>query len=184
MKKMETVLKFDRVILVKELNEKFCKIGEAFEVANILNDNSFLLRDAKTRVALGVVSFNDFENCFVHESNFSGWTKWQQFKGFDNQNDCFYKTNRRDIEVKFVTDKVRAKSFLHKDDEFNLSFGLNMAYLRCVNKVLEKKRVKHEEELEKINEELARVNAELAKINNEIADNERSIQDMINSLEA
>ena len=166
---METTLKFDRVILVKELNEKFCKIGEAFEVANILNDNSFLLRDAKTRVALGVVSFSDFENCFVHESNFSGWTKWQQFNGFDNQNDCFYKTNLKDVEVKFVTDKVRAKSFLHKDDEFNLSFGLNMAYLRCVNKALEKKKARYEEELN--------------RINGEMADNERTIQKMINSLE-
>ena len=50
---METTLKFDRVILVKELNEKFCKIGEVFEVANILN-NSFLLRDVNTRVEIGV----------------------------------------------------------------------------------------------------------------------------------
>lgn len=164
---MESTLKFDRVILIKELNEKFCKIGEAFEVANIL-ESSFLLRDAKTKVAIGVVSFKDFENHFVHESNFNGWTQWQQFTGFDGQNDCFYKTNRKDVEVKFVTDKVRAKSFLHKDDEFNLSFGLNIAYLRCLNKALAKEKNKHEEELK--------------QINNKIADNERTIQKMINSL--
>lgn len=172
---METVLKFDRVILVKELNEKFCKIGEVFEIANILNDNSFLLRDAKTRVALGVISFNDFENCFVHESNFDGWTKWQQFSGFDGQCDCFYKTNRRDVEVRFVTDKVKAKSFLNKGDEFNLSFGIQLAYLRCLNKALAKKKNVHEEELKKHEEELK-------KIDNEMADNKRIIQKMINSL--
>lgn len=166
---MESTLKFDRVVLIKELNEKFCKIGEAFEVANIL-ENSFLLRDAKTKLAIGVVSFEDFENCFVHESNFGGWTNWQQFNGFDGQNDCFYKTNRKDVEVKFLTDKVRAKSFLHKDDEFNLSFGLNMAYLRCMNKALEKKKASCEEELK--------------RIDNEIADNKRVIQKMIASLGA
>lgn len=171
---MKTTLKFDRVVLIKELNEKFCKIGEVFEIANIL-DNSFLLRDAKTKVAIGVVSFEDFENCFVHEENYKGWTPWIQFNGFDGQNDCFYKTNRKDVVVKFTTDKVRAKSYLHKDNEFSLSFGLNMAYLRCMNKALEKKKAECEMELE-------RINAELARINNEIADNKRTIQKMINSL--
>ena len=166
---METTLKFDRVVLVRELDEKFCKIGEVFEVANIL-ENSFLLRDSKTKMAIGVVGFEDFESHFVHESNFSGWTNWQQFNGFDGQNDCLYKTNRKDVEVKFVTNKVRAKSYLHKDDEFNLTFGLNMAYLRCLNKALEKKRIEYEEELK--------------KINSEIADNKKTIQKMINSLES
>lgn len=171
---METTLKFDKVVLIKELNEKFCKIGEVFEIANIL-ENSFLLRDAKTRVAIGLVGFEDFENCFVHEENYKGWTPWIQFNGLNGQNDCFYKTNRKDVEVKFITDKVRAKSFIHKDDEFNLSFGLNLAYLRCTNKVLEKKKAMHEEELIKHKEELAR-------INNEIADNKKTIQKMISSL--
>ena len=173
---METTLKFDKVVLIKELNEKFCKIGEVFEIANIL-ENAFLLRDTKTRIAIGVVSFEDFENCFVHEENYKGWTPWIQFTGFDGQNDCFYKTNRKDVEVKFVTDKVRAKSFIHRDDEFNLSFGLNLAYLRCMNKALEKKKAECEEEL-------ARVTEKLARINNEIADNSRTIQKMINSLNA
>lgn len=166
---METTLKFDRVVLIKELNEKFCKIGEAFEIANIL-ENSFLLRDAKTKVALGVVSFSDFENHFVHEENFTGWTPWQQFTGFNGQNDCFYKTNRKDVEVKFETDKVRAKSYLCKGNDFSLSFGLNMAYLRCANKALEKEKAKHEEELNRINEE--------------IANNKKTIQNMINSLKS
>ena len=52
---METILKFDRVILTKELNDKIKKVGDVFEIANIL-DNSFLLREAKSRVAVGVVS--------------------------------------------------------------------------------------------------------------------------------
>lgn len=172
---MDTTLKFDRVVLIKELNEKFCKVGEVFEIANVF-ENSFLLRDAKTKLAIGTVSFNDFERCFVHEENYKGWTPWIQFNGFDGQNDCFYKTNRKDVAVKFTTDKVRAKSYLHKDNEFSLSFGLNMAYLRCCNKALEKKRAECEIEL-------VRLNTELARINNEIADNKKTIQKMINSLE-
>ena len=165
---MKTILKFDRVILVKELNEKFKKVGEVFEVANILDD-SFLLRDAKTRVAIGVVSFEDFEKCFVHEENFKkGWTPWTSMVGFDRQNDIIYRTNFRKVQVKFIRDKVRAEACCCKDDEFNLSFGLQIAYFRCLNKAMSKKKAVYERELKEINAE--------------IVDNERIIQKMVNSL--
>lgn len=165
---METTMKFDRVVLVKEMNEKFCKLGEVFEVANIL-ENSFLLRDTKTRVAIGVVSFDDFEKHFVHESNFKGWTQWVPFTGYDGQVDAYYRTNRHKTQVRFVTNKVRAESSKHNDDEFNLYFGIQLAYLRALNKSHYKKKEEYENALK--------------KINSEIADNERMIQKMVNSLE-
>ena len=165
---METALKFDRVVLVKELNEKFCKIGEVFEIANIL-ENAFLLRDAKTRIAIGVVSFEDFENCFVHEENYKGWTPWIQFTGFDGQNDCFYKTNRKDVAVKFLTDKVRAESCCSKVNDFNLAFGIRLAYLRCLNKARTKQRIELEEKLN--------------MVEHEIAKNLTTIKKMVNSLD-
>jgi hypothetical protein len=164
---METTLKFDRVLLIKELNKTFKKVGEVFEVANVF-DGSFLLRDAKTKLALGVVNFEDVEKHFVHAENFKGWTKWTLFNGFDNQNDCMYRSNGKKVQVKFLTDKVRAESCCHKDNEFNLAFGIQTAYLRCLNKSLVKKKKKYEEELK--------------KIDMEIIDNERIIQKMINSL--
>lgn len=166
-RKMNTMLNFDRVVLVKEMNEKFSKVGELFEVANIL-DNSFLLRDARTKTAIGVVAFEDFEKCFVHEPNYHGWTSWQRFNGFDGQSDCFYRTNRRKTQVKFVTDKVRAESCCCREDDFNLSFGLQIAYLRCLNKALSKKTTKYEEELK--------------QIDIETKDNERIIKKMLDSL--
>lgn len=165
---MDTVLKFDRVVLVRELNDKFKKVGEVFEVANIL-DNSFLLRDAKTRVALGVVSFRDFEDCFVSEPNYTGWTPWVSFAGYDGQSDCMYRTNRKKVQIKFLTSKVRGEACRSKGDDFNLSFGIQLAYLRALNKALEQQKVKHEEELN--------------WINRDIADNENILKKMINSLE-
>ena len=110
---METVLKYDKVILTKELNDKIKKVGDTFEVANVL-DGSFLLRDAKTRVAMGIISFEDFDKHFVPVENFKGWTKWTQFVGFDGHSDVFYRTNRRKTQVKFLTDNVRAESCCHK----------------------------------------------------------------------
>ena len=165
---METTLKFDKVVLVKELNDKFKKVGEVFEIANIL-DNSFLLRDTKTRIAIGVVNFDDFERCFVHKENFKGWTQWAPLTGFDGQTDVLYRTNHKKVQVKFITDKVRGECSCHRDDEFNLFFGVQIAYLRALNKALNKKAAEHVEELK--------------KINREIIDNERIVQKMVNSLE-
>lgn len=165
---MNTTLKFDRCILTKELNEKFKKVGEVFEIANVLDD-SFLLRDAKTKIALGVVNFEDFDKCFVHEENHKGWTSWTQMAGFDGQNDVYYRTNRKKVQVKFLTSKIRAEACCCKEDEFNLSFGLHMAYLRCLNKVLTKKKNEYE--------------TNLAAINRDIADNNRMMQKMLNSLD-
>lgn len=171
---METTLKFDKVVLVKELNDTIKKVGEIFEIANIL-DGSFLLRDSKTRIALGVVSFEDFEKHFVHAENFKGWTPWIPIVGFDGQTDVYYKTNRKKVMVKFLTDKVRAESCCSKVNDFNLAFGIRLAYLRCLNKAWAKRKSEYEATLNEYE-------TKLTKANTEIVDNERIIKSMINSL--
>ena len=165
---MNTVLKFDRVVLSKELNDKFKQVGETYEVANIL-ENSFLLRNAKTKVAIGVISFEDFEKHFVSEENFKGWTKWEKIIGFDGQTDAMYRTNRKKVQVKFLTNNVRAECCCCKNDDFNLSFGIQLAYLRCLNKARARQRIELEESLN--------------IIEHEIAENETIIKKMINSLD-
>lgn len=164
---MDTVLKFDRVILTKELDEKVKKVGDVFEIANIL-DNTFILRDGKTRIAVGVVSFKDFDEHFIREEKFKGWTNWTPLIGFDGQSDAFYRTNRKKIQVKFLTDKVRAEACCCKDDDFNLGFGVQLAYLRCLNKARAKQRIELEEKLN--------------MVEHEIAENETIIKKMVNSL--
>lgn len=165
---MDTVLKFDRVILTKELNEKIKKVGDVFEIANIL-DNTFLLRDGNTKIAVGVVSFEDFDKHFVHEGNFKGWTQWTPIVGFNGQTDALYRTNRKKVQVKFLTDKVRAEACCNKTNEFNLSFGVQMAYLRCLNKANEKQRAECEKKIK--------------FINHDIAENDTIMKKMISSLE-
>lgn len=165
---MNTYLKFDRVILTKEFNDKFKQVGEAFEIANILED-SFLLRNAKTKVAVGVINFKDFEKYFVREDEFNGWTRWTQIVGVDGQNDAFYRTNHKRVQVRFLTDNVRSEASCNVGDDFSLSFGINLAYLRCVNKVLEKKKAEHKKAWR--------------AIGRNIAENEGFIKKMLNSLE-
>lgn len=165
--KMNTVLKFDRVVLIKELDEKLKQVGDAFEIANII-DGSFVLRSANTRTAVGVVSFEDFENHFVREEGFNGWTNWTPLVGFDGQSDCFYRTNRKKTQVKFLTDNVRAEACCCNDDDFNLAFGIQLAYLRCLNKARTKQRFELEEKLN--------------MVEHEIAENKTIIKKMVNSL--
>lgn len=164
---MKTVLKFDKFVLTKELNDKIKKVGDMFEVANVLDD-SFLLREEKTKVAVGVINFEDFEKHFVPVESFKGWTPWMRIVGFNGQTDIFYRTNRKKTQVKFLTDNVRGECCCCKDDEFNLSFGIQMAYLRCLNKALAKRKAEYEEKL----------NA----IDSDIANNNRIAKKMINSL--
>lgn len=166
---MNSVLKFDRYILIKELNDCIKKVGDTFEVANILED-SFLLREAKSKVAVGVISFEDFDKYFIPEENFTGWTRWTPLVGFDGQNDVVYRTNKRRVQVKFVTNKVRAEACCHKGDDFNLYFGIQMAYLRCLNKALKKQKLEYEDKLK--------------SISCEIVDNNKIIEKMLSSLNA
>jgi hypothetical protein len=165
---MNTVLKFDKCVLVKELNEKFKQVGDVFEVINVMED-SLLIRDTKTRVTIGIVSFKDFEKHFVRENNFKGWTNWTPLVGFDGQTDALYRTNHKKTQVKFITDKVRAEACCSKTDDFNLSFGIQIAYMRCLNKAMSKQR-------DELNEKICRINSE-------IADNESIMKKMINSLD-
>lgn len=162
-----SVLKYDKVILVKEFGEKMKKVGEVYEIASIL-DSDFLIRDSKTKIALGVISFEDFDKHFVHEDNFKGWTKWSPLVGFDGQSDAFYRSNGKKTQVKFLTDNVRAECCCCNDDDFNLSFGIQLAYLRALNKA----RLKQKAELEET----------MKSVEHEIAENNTIIKKMVNSL--
>lgn len=145
----KTVLMFERFVLTKELNDKIKKVGDVFEIANI-SETSFLLRDSQTRVAVGVVSFEDFESHFVREEEFNGWTPWTPLAGVSGHTDAFYRTNRRRVQVRFLTEGVRSEACCNTVDDFNLFFGIQLAYIRCMNKALEKEKKKYEDELYRI----------------------------------
>lgn len=166
---MDTILKFDRVVLTKELNEKIKRVGDVFEIANIL-DGSFVLRDSKTKTALGVVSFEDFDKHFVKEDSFKGWTPWTPILGLAGQTDAVYRTNRRRVQVRFLTDKVGAEACCCKDDDFNLYLGIQIAYSRCYTKALTKRKEEHERKLKEIKGEIKENNRVLKKLINSLGD--------------
>lgn len=72
------------------------------------------------------------------EKKRSGWTDWAEV---GDGTDAMYKTNFKKVKVKFTTNKIVAESCCCKHDKFDLSFGIHMAYLRCLVKVWEKKKL-------------------------------------------
>ena len=150
------------------------KVGDVFEIANVLDD-SFLLREAKSKVAVGLITFEDFDKHFVKEEDFKGWTNWTPFVGFDGQTDAYYRTNRRKTQVKFVTDKVRAERCRNKNDEFNLYIGIQTAYLRCCNKLLNK-------QYQECHDKILELNKKMYDIEGEIVENDKILKKMMSQL--
>lgn len=151
---MQSVIKYDTVILTKEYRDKFCKVGDEFEVVSILNDSMYLLRDAKTKVAIGTVNLTDFDEYFVHKENFKGWTPWQKFIGGNGETDIAYRTNRKKVQVRGLTNNVMGESHCHKDDDFVLMRGIYIAYMRYLLKSLGKQKKEHEDKVKQINSEM------------------------------
>lgn len=145
-----SVVKYDRVILTEAFG-KMEAVGEVYEIASVL-ENSFVIRDSRTRVALGVITFDEFDKHFKKEDEVTGWTPWTKFAGVDG---CaaFYRTNFRKVEVRFDGVKSVASCNL-VEDEFNLYFGIRLAYGRCVHKLLMKEKNKLEKELKAVNSNL------------------------------
>ena len=165
----DSVMKLDKVVLVKEFGDKITKVGKVYEIANIL-DNGYMIREASgARVAVGVVGFNDFNTYFKRQEDFKGWTEWMPLLGFDGQNDVFYRTNLKRVQVKFVKGNIKSEACCCPVNEFNLYYGIRLAYLRCCNKFLSKQKTELEQKLK--------------EVNCEMTDIKKGIQKMINSLE-
>lgn len=144
-------LKYDKVVLVKEFG-KMHSVGETYEIASVL-DNSFVIRDYHTKVALGVISFEEFNNYFSKEPDVKGWTSWTKFTDKDGGT-AFYRTNFKKVEVRCNNVRALASCNLN-EDYFNLSTGLMIAYGRCLNKLLLKEQEKYEKKLKEISEEIS-----------------------------
>ena len=159
------ILRGDRLILTKEY-DKMKMVGAAYEVANI-TETSVVMRDAKTKIAVAALPIDIVEQYFERPENVKGWLPWTQIVGERDSVIAFYRTNGRKVQVRTINN-IRSEASCH-GDEFNLFFGIRLAYLRCQQKVLNN------------NEEF--LYGELKKVANFRSDNERTMKKMMDSLE-
>ena len=159
-----SVLKGDKVILIKEFNElKF--VGKEYEVANI-TETSIVLRDVKTKVAIASINIDEFDSYFEKSERFSKWTEWTTF-ATEGSVIGLYRTNGKKVEVKW--NGYKSAAYCSKLDDFSLYFGLTLAYKRCIVKFLKKQQEYHKKMLH--------------VTNGELLDYENAIKIMINSLD-
>ena len=159
------ILRGDRLILTKEY-DKMKMVGATYDVANI-TETSVVMRDARTKIAVAALPINIIEEYFKKPEEVKGWLPWTQIAGENGGVVAFYRTNGRKVQVRTINN-IRSEASCH-DDEFNVFFGVRLAYLRCQQKVLNN------------NEEF--LYSELKKVTNIKSDNEKTMKKMMDSLE-
>ena len=156
----------DKVVLTKHF-DRYNKVGEVYEIGNIA-DNGFIIRDAVTKIAIGLVSFHDFFSCFEKQED-KKWTDWN-IAHYDGESDkdvdvlINYRTNGKRVEVKAFGCKGVASCM--PDDNFNLSKGIYIAFLRCKLAFLSKKRVDLTKETVDTYFEMNKIHNDLIKATN------------------
>lgn len=144
----------DKIVLKKEYgNLKF--VGEMFEVGNI-TDTSIVIRNVKNKVAVASISIDDFYEYFSEVEQAKQWTKWTKFI-VENGKIAFYRTNQKKVQVKIDcgTETFKGESCCNTDeDEFNLYYGLNIAYCRCKIKKLQSIKNKYKDAINEINKDI------------------------------
>lgn len=161
------VVRNEKVILIKEMgNMKM--VGQVYEVANI-TDTAVVLRDVNSKIAIGAVNIDDFDKYFKswEESDSVEWTKWQRMIDQQGNSVAYYRAKGNKVQVRTV-DGFRSEANCHDVDEFNLVFGVQLAYERCVAKHLKKSEAEHEEALK--------------RIHSDMAENQNRMKKMVNSL--
>lgn len=160
------ILRNDKVVLIKEFGE-LKTVGEIYEVAN-LTDTAIVLRDVNTKVAVGAIGIDNFGEYFIKKEDVNGWTPWQRLVDSAINTIAFYRTNHKKVQVK-VFNKYRAEATCNKGDDFNLHFGICLAYARCMDKFYTD--VKHDYE------------EGLKNVTSDMLANKNVIKRMINSLD-
>lgn len=147
------IIKNDKVVLVNEF-ESLKVVGQMFEVANIVPGGSVILRDYRTKVAACAISVNDIDKYFKKLDDVFGWTKWTRIADPMGDMIAEYRTNQKKVEVRIPNDMlddnigsngrvIRSTATCSQGDEFNLSFGIQLAYMRCERKYLKMRNKYH-----------------------------------------
>jgi hypothetical protein len=167
------IMRNDKVVLVNGM-DGFKKVGETFEVANV-TDTKVILRDVTSKVAVGAIDIDTFEVYFKKAEEVTGWLQWENLVDRTGNVIAHYRTNGKKVQVR-TPDGYRAETTCNKGDDFNLFFGIQLAYNRCLMKSL------NDEEASLV-EAIEDLEGELNVIRSAKSETKHTIKMMINSLE-
>lgn len=156
----------DKVVLTKSF-DRYNQVGAVYEIGNVV-DNGFIIRGVHSKLAIGLINFHDFFSCFEKQED-KKWTDWS-FAHYDGESDndadvlINYRTNGKRVEVKAYGCKGVASCM--PDDNFNLSKGIYIAFLRCKSAFLSKKRISLMKEVNNTYSEMNKIHNDLIKATN------------------
>lgn len=165
------IVKNDKVILKNEIGN-LKKIGSTYRVVDITNAHIVVENIDNNNETL-VIEIDEFENYFDKKENIKEWTTWQKLISPDGDTIAFYRTNMKKVQVKI--DGFKGETTCHKNDEFNLYFGITLAYKRCIEKYLKETIKECEYYIEEYTKHLEHCKSNLI-------DNKNKIKMIINSL--
>ena len=167
------IMRGDKVVLVKGM-DSFKKVGETFEIANI-TETKIILREVTSKIAVGAVDIDAFETHFKKPEEISGWTKWEKLVDHVGNVIAHYRTNGKKVQVR-TPDGYRSEATCHKVDNFDVFFGIQLAYSRCLVKSLSDKE-------DSLMADMVAIERELGNVQSVRSEVKHAIKMMVNSLE-
>lgn len=140
--KTKSVFVNDKVVLLREYDQ-LKQVGDTFEVANF-TDKMVVLRNAKTKVAVCALPTADFFEYFEKQEDVGfKFTPWSTLIDATTGGVLgTYRTNHKKVQVmlpiEYKGSYIRAEASCNKGDNFDLWFGIRLAYARAKVKAYEK----------------------------------------------
>lgn len=125
----------DKVMMIRGM-ERMNMVGEMFEVSGI-TDNSIVLSREVDGVAVCAADVNTFDKYFVKPKEANVWSDWYELYDDSFNVYAWYRVRpakgKVEVKIRFGNEcMIRKTSTCSQGDEFNLEFGIRLAYNRCM----------------------------------------------------
>ena len=146
-----------KIRLVRKMENFPFRIGTIFTVENITQNNHITI---KNKIGIGIMAYDKLEKYFEIASK-NKWTDWTiKYKysiafgetSYNKGVDFKYRHNCKTVEI--IKDGIKVRAYCHKDDEFDLEKGIEVALAKFEIKKEENKVKKLSLELRFAEEEL------------------------------
>ena len=148
-----------KIRLVREIGKFPFRMGTIFTVEDFYKDDSIII---KNRLGIGIMTCDELEKYFEIASK-SKWTDWIiKYKysvtfsetNYNKEVDFKYRHNCKIVEI--IKDGIKVRAYCHKDDEFDLEKGIEVALAKFEIK-------KEENKVKKLSSDLIYSEKELEK---------------------
>ena len=144
----------DKVMMIKSL-ERMNLVGEIFEVTGI-TENSIVLSREVDGVAVCAAGVDTFDQYFVKAKEANIWSGWQELYDDSFNVYAWYRVRpakgKVEVKIRFNDEcMIRKTATCSQGDEFNLEFGIRLAYNRCMKEAYKRNAAIMKESMEYYN---------------------------------